>query len=561
MEFNGVVPGIAMDNGSEDFEVIVKYNGDIMQIERVLGVEIEILNSNYAIITLNRRQLELLYDFPQIEFVELPKTVVFTLAQSMERACITPVHNEIGFNLKGDGTLIAVIDTGIDYTHPDFRNPDGTSRILYFWDQTGEGSPPEGFRHGTEYTNRQLNDALQSVNPLSVIPRLDTNGHGTAVAGIAAGNGRASGGQNTGAAPNASLIIVRVGERGIQSFARTTEIMRAIKYVFGKALFLRMPLALNLSFGTSNGSHDGSSLFETYIDEMARRWKAVICVATGNEGVGAHHYFNIVAPFSSTVVDFRVARGIPSMYMSLWKNFVDDMEFMLTAPDGSTSGRLGRQSPARRMNAGNTVVDIFYGQPTHYNEDQEVHFLFRSGPVLDGIWRLTIYSGEIIDGAVNIWLPPTETVTADTAFFRPEPETTLTIPSTAKEVISVGGYNSILLSAADFSGRGYTRSIVYVKPDIVAPAVGIVTTSTNGGYDSFTGTSAAAPFVTGAAALMMQWGIVRGNDRFLYGQRIKAFVQKGARRALNRTYPNPQWGYGTLCLNDTMDLLLQYSGF
>ena len=542
----------------QTFEVIVKYSGDISRLMYQLGVETEILNEQYAIITLERGQLPLLYDYPQIEYIELPKIVAYTLSQSLASACITPVHARSGLRLLGNGTLVAIIDSGIDYTHPDFRNPDGSSRIVYFWDQTAAGIPPYGFTHGVEYDNEQLNHALKSANPYAVIPPLDVLGHGTAVSGIAAGNGASSGGRNTGAAPEASLIVVRMGQRGVESFARTSEVMRAIKYVFDKALFLKMPLAVNLSFGTNDGSHDGSSLFETYIGDMARRWKAVIVAASGNEGVGAHHFSDIVQSHQDMVVDFYITDGLPSLYMTLWKNFADAMTFTLTAPDGLSSGEIRPQNAVTRMRVGASQVDIFYGQPTHYNEDQEVYFLFQGGPVPPGIWRLTIHGKNIVDGRVNIWLPLTEAVTANTAFFRPFPGTTLTLPSTSKEVITVGGYDARFLSAADFSGRGYTRGTVYVKPDLVAPAVHILTTKMNGGYDAFTGTSMAAPFVTGSAALMMEWGIVRGHDPFLYGQRVKAFLQRGARQLLNREYPNPQWGYGALCLQNSMALLQQY---
>jgi len=160
-----------------------------------------------------------------------------------------------------------------------------------------------------------------------------------------------------------------------------------------------------------------------------------------------------------------------------------------------------------------------------------------------------------VDGRFDIWLPTVEEAGMGTAFTRPSPETTLTLPSTARYVISVGGYNGTINAAAQFSGRGFTRNNDYEKPDLVAPAVGIVSARPGGGYDSFTGTSMAAPFVAGAAALMMQWGIVLGNDPFLYGQRVKAFLKKGARRNAGMAYPNPIWGYGALCLKDAMDYL------
>lgn len=541
-------------------EVIVKYNGNIISVGEQTGAEVEILSNNYAILTLLEGQVPLLYNYPEIEYIELPKTLTFLLKRSMGQACIPPVRDKNRFGLRGKGTIIGIIDSGIDYTHPDFLNEDGTSRVLFFWDQTRVGVPPTGFKTGIEYNNEQINEILNTMQGGSVVFGLDENGHGTAVSGIAAGNGRSSNGREEGAAPEASIIVVKLGQTGFEAFARSTEVMRAIKYISDKAIQLNMPVAINISFGTNNGSHNGSSLFETYIDSMAERWKTVIVVATGNEGSAGHHYSNIIKQGESINVEFVTTGNLSKMYMTFWKNFADTFTLELISPGGQTTGVMRPITRLTSVNLEGVEVSVFFGQPNQYRTDQEKFFLFdgrRSG-IPQGIWRLVVTGEQVVDGRFNIWLPTIEDVTNDTAFTLPSVGTTLTLPSTAKNVISVGGYNSNIGSAADFSGRGYTRSDVYVKPDILAPAVGIITTRTGGGYDSFTGTSAAAPFVTGSAALMMEWGIVRGNDPFLYGQRVKAFLQKGARRERALPFPNPLWGYGTLCLNDTMELLTQY---
>ena len=543
-------------------EIIVKYNGDIEKVAKEIGAEIEVLSENFAIITMDLADIGKLLSFSEVEYVERAKTLTPSLQESMRKSCIQPVHDKRGFDLMGEGVIVAVIDSGIDYIHPDFRNEDGTTRLLYVWDQAGEDSPPKGFRQGKEYTKEMLDEALKADNPHDIIAPLDFLGHGTAVAGIAAGNGRASdNGANMGVAPKASLIVVKLGQKGRESFARTTEIMRAIKYVIDKATELNMPLSINLSFGTNDGSHDGNSLFEHYIDEMAKKWKTVISVAAGNEGASGHHYSGVVSQNETIDIEFIISSVRSSVYIGFWKNFIDIFYAQLIAPNGKSTSIIRSTQPITSLRLDEVTVTIFYREPSHYNEDQEIYVLFEADnpAMLEGLWKLRITGVQVVDGRFDVWLPTTEEVSRATAFIRPHSDKTITIPATAQSVISVGGYNHILNSVADFSGRGYTRGNVYVKPDLVAPAVNIIAPKINGGYDSYTGTSMAAPFATGSAALMMEWGIVKKNDIYLYGQRVKAFLKLGAKRNTGIVYPNPESGYGMLCLGDTMDHLKEYA--
>lgn len=541
------------------FEVIVKYNGDIEQVARELNAKAEPLYQGYAIITLEKSMIPKLYGYTQIEHVELPKILSFEATSSLVTTCVRSVQTNPLWNLNGRNVIVAVIDSGIDYTHPDFRNEDGTSRILYIWDQTVNGTPPNGFNSGAEYNNEQINLALKSENPRSIVPHEDLNGHGTAVAGIAVGNGRESNGENIGVAPEADIIAVKLGTTGYQSFARTTELMRAIKYVISKAKGLLKPVAINISFGTNNGSHDGNSLFENYINDISADWKTIIVIPTGNEGSAGHHYAGTISSQETKEIEFFTAPGMNNFFVTMWKDFVDILSVELIFPSGKTSGVVNLENQVKTTRENNTIAMISFGQPSHYTIGQQIFFDVTAveGTIDSGLWKIRIKAGDIVDGKFELWLPSIEAVTNQTSFANPSTSNTLTIPSTARKVIAVAGYNDRTDSIIDFSGRGPESGRIQ-KPDLAAPAVEILTTKSGGGYDAFTGTSFAAPFVTGASALMMQWGIVDQNDPFLYGERIKAFLRLGANRSKTRQYPNPSWGYGTLCLENTMDYLQKY---
>ena len=219
-------------------EVIIKYHGSLDFIEEQLGAFAERLNESYAILTLPLNMVSQILSVPNVEYYELPKTVYTQLRRSMSASGVNQVQSQARYNLNGRGVLIGIIDSGIDYTHPDFRYPDGSTRILCIWDQSVVGTPPPGFMSGHLYTREDINMALASVDPFSVVPQQDFIGHGTAVAAIAAGNGATSGGVEQGAAPEAELIIVKLAPYEVPGFSRSTEIMRGVKFCIDTAQHL-----------------------------------------------------------------------------------------------------------------------------------------------------------------------------------------------------------------------------------------------------------------------------------------------------------------------------------
>ena len=512
-------------------EYIIKYTGDILS----LGYPTELLDAQFAIMELGDQPAERLLEHRQVICVEPARRLSGLMDRSLEVSCIPPVQRASGLGLTGKGVLIGFVDSGLDLNHPEFLGEDGASRVVALWDQAAEGAPPKGFLHGAAYTREELSGGLVSS--------ADQSGHGTAVAAIAAGR--------SGAAPGASIAAVKL------SSSRTTDVMRAVKFLLDQAEEREMPCVVNLSYGTNCGSHQGQTLFETYIDQSAQRGRSVVVCAAGNEGSGAHHFRGRLTEGGVVEAEFTVSTRRERIYLSLWKNFADEAEFELVLPNGQSTGMLAEGT--RDLRFGSIRAAVLYGVPTHYSASQEALFLL-SAPAgeLDGLWKLRCLGKKVADGRFDAWLPTIEEVTDRTAFLQPEPDLTITLPATALYPISVGGFRPETVTLSPFSGRGDQDCAGRVLLDLTAPAESVRSAKPGGGYDTFSGTSMAAPFVSGAAALMMEWGVVQGNDLSLYGQRVKAFLCKGALRSPFLSYPNPQWGYGRLNLCGTMNELVNH---
>ncbi len=547
---------VGYDAVTNTWDVIVKYHGDIMSLEQVdERIRVVTLLNRYAIITLPQEFIEVIANLEEIEYMEKPKRLYFELNQARVAACINPVQEEEP-RLTGRGTIVAVLDSGIDYTHPDFRNADGTTRILYLWDQTIEGNPPEGYRIGTEYTEAQINEALEANQALQVVPSVDTSTHGTHVAGIAAGNGSASGGRYRGVATEASLIVVKLGIPRTNSFPRTSELMQAVDYAIRRALELTMPVAINISFGNTYGSHGGNSLLETYLNNAVGVWKNVIAIGTGNEGAAAGHTSGRIITDETEVISLAVGNYETTVNVQIWKNYADIFRFRLFAPSGENV-ELYTRAGSQRFILGNTEILVYYGEPNPYSVSQEIYLDFiPSDTYIDsGVWQIQIEGVDVVSGEYEMWLPSVAALNPQTEFLFPTEELTLTIPSTSSRAISVAAYNSRTNAYADFSGRGYEQrgQRGEGKPDVAAPGVDITSTVPGGGYGVKSGTSMATPFVTGSAALMMEYGIVQNQDPYLYGEKVKAYLIRGAKPISGvQVYPSEKVGWGAICLENSL---------
>ncbi len=544
---------VGYDQNTKSWEVIIKYSGET--IEKIVNkaenenVSVIKLFNEYAIVRATKQAIEDLAGNLHVEYVEGPKSLFFERETGQLVSCILPMKSE-PLNLNGKGIIIGILDSGIDYRNSDFRNLDGSTRILCLWDQTIEGNPPKGYKAGTEYNREEINQALnvasnQGVNP--IVPSVDVTGHGTEVASIAVGN--------QGVASESDIIVVKLGTPELNGFPKTTELMQGLDYLLKKAMLYQQPLSVNISFGNTYGSHDGSSLLERFIDDVSNYWKTCICVGAGNEGNVSGHVMGNVLPSEIEEIEIAIDRREVSIDLQLWKFYEDTIELFLVAPNGDRIGPIKDTLGVKRYTVGETEILLYYGKPSPYSVMQEIYFQFIAiNEYIDtGIWKIELSPIKIVTGKFNMWLPSYSVLNNGTQFLRASKDNTITIPATATRVISVGAYDSRTFTYADFSGRGEERNTKYIKPDLVAPGVKVQVSSVGGAMKEVSGTSFATPFVTGSAALMMQWGIIEGNDPYLYGEKVKAYLHRGANPLVGiDNYPNNAMGYGALCVRNSL---------
>lgn len=540
---------VGYDAIQKEWDLIVKYSGSLEGV-KALGIGVVELQNEYAILTVKEDMIDRLTEFSEIEFIEKPKRLFFSIENAKIASCIPPVQRP-PYNLTGRNVLVAIIDSGIDYANSVFRNEDGTTRIRNLWDQSLSENPPEGYLIGTEYSREQINEALRQPTleeRRQIVPSTDVSGHGTAVAGVAAGNSR----DYKGVAYESELLVVKLGIPKMNGFPRTTELMQAIDYVLKKALEYGQPVAINISFGNTYGAHDGNSLLEQYIQSISNRWKNVICIGAGNEGGAAGHTSGVLNEAEEVEIELAVQENETTLNVQVWKSYFDVVDVSIETPSGVRIGPIQEVLGSQRFRVGETEILLYYGEPSPYTIDQEIYidFLPRTDYITSGVWKIILMPKEIVSGNYALWLPSEGVLNQGTQFLFPSVEGTITIPATAFRTIGVGAYDSETMTYAPFSGRGSGNRI---KPDIVAPGVNILAPVPGGTFGEFSGTSFATPFATGSAALLMQWGIVQGNDPYLYGEKVKAYFQRGAKEILGfDEYPNQVVGYGALCVRDSL---------
>lgn len=483
---------------------------------------------------------------------------------ALEASGILRLQNQPTLGLKGQGVLIGFLDSGIDYENPVFRNSDGSTRIVAMWDQTDRsGTPPEGFIYGSEYRDGEINRALNSMNPREIVPMTDEDGHGTYMASVAAGSEIPE--KNfVGAAPYSRIAMVKLkpAKQYLRDFYFISEdatvyqendIMAGVRYLDQIAKERHMPLVICVGLGTDMGGHTGVNPLSTMLNGMALLRDHAVVIAAGNEGNSRHHFLGEIKEDEYYKnVEISVGDRVKGFYAEVWARAPQRFVVDIISPTGERMPSEFILSGGREYNFlfEDTKVTVDYRIAGILDGSQVIYISFNKPT--QGIWNIRVYQQSEISDTFHIWLPLEEFLTGEVFFVRSNPDTTLTVPSSAAAPMTVGAYddrdNSIYLR----SGRGFTANGL-IKPDFVAPGVEVYGAAPGGMFVTRSGTSAATAVTSGGVALMLEWGIVRGNYSTITGIAIKNSLIQSADRDAQRTYPDKAFGWGRLNVYRTFE--------
>ena len=498
-------------------------------------------------------------------FLSLPSLYGLYAREALASSNILLFHDYPFGPLRGNNVMIGFVDTGIDYTNPLFRNVDGTTRILRIWDQTIEGAPPVGFTYGTEYTQQMINTALGTPDPLEIVPTQDEVGHGTFLAGIAAGDDKTGAAAYRGGAPESFIVMVKLRPaklylnrayliRDEDIAYQENDVIAGITYLLQTAITLQIPLVICIGIGDSVGAHNGSTITEEYIGRLSIVRNVIIVAAAGNEGNTGNHFSGVIAQGERQGIEINVTQEeVRGFIAFLWTRVPDKVAVGIRSPIGQVVERIPivpGETTTYTFGLERSIITVTYNYPDIQTGFENIVIRFENPTT--GLWTIEVFGDLIVDGNYNIWLQRRDFVVAQTRFLRPDTLSTIAIPSSAEYVITVGAYDYRDQSIYVDSGRGPTTDNK-VKPEVIAPGVNIRGPQVGGGYTTYTGTSIAAAITASAAALLMQWAVINGNLENMNTRIARGIFIRGAARIRGIQYPNPIEGYGRLDLRNSID--------
>lgn len=511
-----------------------------------------------------------LMNLESVPYSYIPKLYGLMDTSNLDSLGVSAVQNVNQYNLDGKNVIVGVIDTGIDYNNPMFwklENDKKTSRIVALWDQTVEGfekSDEKEVLYGTVYRKNKIEEALNFETPLEIVPSVDENGHGTFLAGVAAGN-RDLQNDFSGVAPECDIAVVKLKEAkpylreyfGIEENVpayQETDLLYAVSFLINLARERKTPISILIGVGSSNGGHFGVTFLERYLEELLKNVGIMVSVPAGNEGNARLHYQGRFDEGEEVQqVELNVAEGQQGITLEFWGMRPTTFALGLISPQGDRVERIpprfGQEEFVRLLLADTTVYVAYQLIETYTGN--ELIFVRIVNPV-PGLWRFLIYANEGRKREYDIWLPLRQFQKADTYFVQPNPDNTVTNPGNGNLTMTVSAYNHLNGSAYVEAGRGY-NSFGQVVPDLAAPGISIMGPGLRNNYVNRTGTSVAAALSAGIMALFFQWTLAHPEIGYLYAEQIKSLFLKNAIRIPENTYPNPIVGYGYMNIETVFD--------
>ena len=560
-------------NDKNYISFVVAYDGNIKkEIDDINDASIFFIDDNFAILSIKlQNYMETIRSIKSIIYIEL--NGIYTLGESPVEDSKAPIfHRNPSLNLRGSGVVVAIVDTGIDYLNNEFMREDETTRILRIWDQTiDSGKTPDGFISGSEYTEEDINKAIQAQkqgqNPYDIVPSKDDYGHGTKMAGIVGARGINR--EIVGVAPNCEFIIIKLQEaskeyvdfyyaKGDKAKYRNTDIIMALKYLYELSFTLNKPMIIYLPLGSNLGDHAGASILERYVDtKISGRNSLFVVTSTGNQGnTDTHTSGEIKSNGDSQIIELNCGKEQKGLVLQIYAQRPSKIKLGILSPSGErfentnprkTKHILINDAPIWKFIYEGTTVQVTYDSPDEFTGDDK--FVIKIEGITEGVWRFILTSNNIVDGKYYAWILQRELLDEDTRFLNPSPYTTLTIPGTAKTIINTSYYNQNNGAIVSESGRGYTMKD-YIQPIITAGGINAITTKPGGGTITMSGASVAGAILAGCCALIIQWAVVDGNDPQMYATKLQAYIIRGSRKREGDTYPNRQWGYGILDMQE-----------
>ena len=541
---------------------VAQYQGDIIsQSIKNPYIYATIIDDKYAIVSIpvNNSIDTIQKDIPAIVFIKRGYIYTLETITVMTAANINLLHLDNPLSLFGNGVLVGLVDTGIDYLNPEFMFKNGETRIHRIWDQTlPTDTTNQNVPFGVEYTKEQITDAINASksggNPYDIVNSKDTIGHGTSMAGVIGATGINPNLQ--GAAPNCEFAVVKLAPyinpplktRENLPIFDLTSISSAITYLVNYALNINTPMVVYIPLGSNLGNHNGEGILEDIIDTLSINRGIVMVTGSGNQANKGYHTSGMLSnPGDFNNVQLYISPEQKNLLLEFWISEPHKLSLSILSPSGESTGVIPSTLNSQDTNTfifEQTTAKISYSIPEQLSGDELITVFLDN--IQSGTWTFKLNADYTLNGVFNAWIPQEGITVGNTQFLSPIPYNTVTSLGTSKYIITVACYNQNNDNIVISSGTASLNNIINVL-DLAAGGVNVQTIGANSTTISIVnGTSVSAAVVAGACALLLEWGIINGNDPNIYSQSIKYYLTGGTRKRSGDVYPNPQWGFGIL---------------